>query len=308
MKKTSVSIMYDDEKLNAIRLYMSQRDLDFKEELEKSVDALYSVEFVTPICKYDDIETIQELVRKLRGAGARVNSSCGLHCHINAAPHTPKTFRNIVNIMASKEDLLYKALKVNVSREHYCQKMDTRFLDEINNRPPMSMEQIKSMWYDGEDYSYRHYDDTRYHALNLHSVFYKGTIEFRLFNSTLHAGEVKSAIQLCLAISHQALIQKSARHTKTVSDNEKYTFRTWLLRLGLIGDEFKTARHHLLKNLDGNIAWKDPAQADKQKERLAQKRAAELNNTNENININEPEVNLVPNDEQEETSGFIMSM
>lgn len=34
MKKTSVSIMYDDEKLNAIRLYMSQRDLDFKEELK----------------------------------------------------------------------------------------------------------------------------------------------------------------------------------------------------------------------------------------------------------------------------------
>ena len=34
MKKTSVNIMYDDEKLNAIRLYMSQRDLDFKEELE----------------------------------------------------------------------------------------------------------------------------------------------------------------------------------------------------------------------------------------------------------------------------------
>lgn len=42
MKKTSVSIMYDDEKLNAIKLYMSQRDLDFKEELEKSVDSLYA--------------------------------------------------------------------------------------------------------------------------------------------------------------------------------------------------------------------------------------------------------------------------
>ena len=82
--------------------------------------------------------------------------------------------------------------------------------------------------------------------------------------------------------------------------------------MGLIGDEFKTARHHLLKNLDGNIAWKDPAQAEKQKERFAQKRVSQLNdtvhNTNENININEPEVNPVPNDEQEETSGFIMSM
>ena len=42
MKKSSISIMYDDEKLSAIRLYMLQRDLDFKEELEKSVDALYA--------------------------------------------------------------------------------------------------------------------------------------------------------------------------------------------------------------------------------------------------------------------------
>ena len=85
-----------------------------------------------------------------------------------------------------------------------------------------------------------------------------------------------------------------------------------MLRLGLIGDEFKTARHHLLKNLEGNIAWKDPAQAEKQKERFAQKRALQLNdtvqNTNENININEPEVNPASNDEQEETSGFVMSM
>ena len=42
MKKSSISIMYDDEKLSAIKSYMSQRDLDFKEELEKSVDSLYA--------------------------------------------------------------------------------------------------------------------------------------------------------------------------------------------------------------------------------------------------------------------------
>ena len=268
----------------------------------QNASPLYSVEFVSPICTYDDIETIQELVRSLRGAGARVNSSCGIHVHINASPHTPKTLRNIVNIMASKEDLLYKSLKVSVSREHYCQKMDTRFLGEINNRPPMSMEQLKSMWYDGGDYSFRHYDDTRYHALNLHSVFNKGTIEFRLFNSSLHAGVVKSYLQLCLAISHQALIQKSARRTKTQSDNEKFTFRTWLIRLGLNGDEFKTARHHLLKNLEGNIAWKDPMQAERQKERLALRQLQE-----QTQNTEQPEVESV-SEEQENTSGFVMSM
>ena len=264
---------------------------------------LYSVEFVSPICQYKDIETLQELVRALRNAGARVNGRCGIHVHVDASKHTPKTLRNIVNIMASKEDLLYKALDVNVRREHYCEKADTRFLDEVNKRPPLTMEQIKDMWYDGEDGSWRHYDDTRYHGLNLHSVFSKGTIEFRLFNSTLHAGKVQAYVQLSLAISHQALIQKRAMRNKTHSGNEKYTFRTWLLRLGMIGDEFKTARTHLLKNLDGNIAWKDPAQAEKQKERLEQRGYIETMENNVEIE-SEPETA----EQQEDGSDFSMSM
>ncbi len=237
---------------------------------------LHAVEFVSPICRYQDMETIQALIRRLRGAGARVNGSCGIHVHVDASAHTPQTLRNMVNIMAAKEELLYKALQVQVSRENYCQKADLRFLDEVNRKRPKTMAELERLWYNGESNRYIHYDTSRYHALNLHSVFSKGTIEFRLFNSTLHAGEVKSYIQLWLAISHQALVQKSASRSRTHSDNEKYTFRTWLLRLGMIGDEFKTARQHLLKHLEGNIAWKDPAQAQRQKERLAAKQAAAL--------------------------------
>ena len=94
-------------------------------------------------------------------------------------------------------------------------------------------------------------------------------------------------------------MQKSARKTKTQSENEKYTFRTWLLRLGLIGEEFKTARHHLLKNLDGNIAWKDPAQAEKQKQRLT------MRNQSDNENQNEDTEEL---SENEESSGMNFGM
>ena len=117
------------------------------------------------------------------------------------------------------------------------------------------MAEFETLWYNGDSRRNVHYDYSRYHALNLHSVFSKGTIEFRMFNSTLHAGEVKSYIQLCLAISHQALVQQRAMRTRTHSENEKYT-----------------ARQHLLKNLEGNIAWKDPAQAERQRERLMQQR------------------------------------
>jgi len=240
----------------------------------------YSVELVTPICRYEDIPTLQEIARKLRAAGAFSNKSCGIHVHVGAEKHNAKTLRNLVNIIASKEELLYQALQVDVERESYCQRMDTYFLDALNRYPPRSLNEVKSIWYrQNRDHYHEesdHYHNSRYHALNLHSVFHRGTIEFRLFNSTLeHAGKIKAYLQLCLAISHQALSQASASRVRTQTDNPKYTFRCWLLRLGLIGDEFKTARQHLLEPLPGNIAWRDPAQAQRQKERQRAAREAQ---------------------------------
>ena len=227
---------------------------------------------------------------------------------MDASAHTPQTLRNIVNIMAAKEDLLYKALQVQVSRERYCQKTDTRFLDELNQLRPRTMEDVEWLWYDGSSNRHIHYDNSRYHALNLHSVFSKGTIEFRLFNSTLHAGKVKSYVQLCLAISHQALVQHSASRIKTQPKNEKYTFRTWLLRLGLIGDEFKTARKHLLKHLEGNIAWRDPAQAEAQKARFAAKRLAEQQETEEQQPMVEEEPTAQADEQEHDAPAFSMQM
>lgn len=240
------------------------------------VNETYGVEVVSPICGYADIPDIQEIVRQLRHGGAIANQSCGIHIHVDASPHNARTLRNITNIMASKEDLIYKALQVEVARkQRYCQPVDETFLDQLNQKKPKSLNEISKIWYGGKSRSDKHYDRTRYHCLNLHSVFQKGTIEFRLFNSTTHAGKVKAYIHLCLAISYQALIQKCASRRKTTSTNEKYTFRTWLLRLGLIGNEFASTRKHLLEHLDGCIAWKDPAQAEQQKERLRARREKE---------------------------------
>ncbi len=104
----------------------------------------------------------------------------------------------------------------------------------------------------------------------------------------------------------QALNQRSASPTKTQSTNEKYTFRVWLLRLGMIGDEFKTARKHLLDHLEGCIAWKDPAQAERQKERLRQKREAER--SQEQMSPEEAVAETVMEAEDEQSSAFTMSM
>ena len=226
-----------------------------------SADNNYSVELVTPILKYEeDIETLQELIRQLRHAGAVSESrlQCGIHIHIGSKYHTPNTLKNLVNLMASKEDLIYKSLEIDPERVRFCQKVNEELIETINKKKPKTLTELADIWYRGYGVENRgrHYHTSRYHGLNLHSTFTKGTIEFRLFNGTLHAGKIKSYIVFCLAVSHQALIQKSASAKRTHTDNEKYTFRCWLLRLGFIGDEFKNCRQHLMKSLTGNAAWR----------------------------------------------------
>ena len=298
--------------------FMRDRSITaLRKEQGRTVDASseYETEMVSPICHYDDIVAVQEIVRKLKKAGAITHTSCGIHVHIDASPFDAQTLRNITNIMASKEDLIYKALGVSVARQnHWCRPVEQRFLDELNSRRPRSIQDVERIWYNGESRSYEHYDNSRYHCLNLHSVFQKGTVEFRLFNGTLHAGKIKAYIQFCLAIGAQALNQSCASRRKTQTTNEKYTFRTWLLRLGLNGDEFASARQHLLANLDGCIAWRDPAQAEAQKERLKQKKEKEREQARLEQTAHAPasQEQTTEQTEQaevfEETPAFVMSM
>ena len=218
-------------------------------------------EVVSPICQWEDIETVQALVRILRRGGAKTDPAhCGIHVHVGLGNHTPKSLRTLVNLVNAKEDLLTQALNIDPERRgSWCKPVDQDFLERLNKKKPKTMDAFKSCWYDTPRWQYRaeaHYDGTRYRLLNLHAISRTGTIEFRAFNSTLHAGEVKSYIQLCLAISHKALKSSSASSTRPITDNPKYTFRCWLLSLGFIGDEFKTAREHLTKHLPGNSAWR----------------------------------------------------
>ena len=223
-------------------------------------DGDYSTEMVSPKLEYSEMGKLQEVVRCVKNAGAFVNSSCGMHVHVDASNHTPRSLKNALTIMYCKEDILFKALNVQTRREdEYCQKVRPMVLEKIRRMPnsTITMEKFKRAWYEGNDGSSEHYNWTRYYALNLHAVFSKGTLEWRCFESTLHAGKVRSNITLALAISAQAVNQSCTHAKKTeIGDNPAFTFRTFLLRLGLIGDEYKNVRKHLLANLDGDKAWR----------------------------------------------------
>lgn len=229
-------------------------------------------ELVTPILSYEDIETLQEIVRLLRKAGAKSDASrgCGVHIHIGANGHTPKTLRNLTNIMASHEKLLIEALDLDSYRvSRYCRMVDEEFLKQVNKKKPQTMSKFADVWYGSQGEYYgrtQHYNESRYHMLNFHATFTKGTIEFRLFQfdepsegklNGLHAGQLKSYIQFCLALSEMAKEAKGASPKPQQNENPKYAMRTWLLRLGFIGEEFATAREFLTKRLSGDAAFRN---------------------------------------------------
>ncbi len=262
----------------------------------------YSVEVVTPILEYKDMALLQEVVRSVRRSGGVCNESTGIHIHIDFEPYNPQKLRNLVNIFASKEDMLYQALQVDSNREStYCKKVDKHFVEELNRRKPKDLQTIKRLWY-GDDHEYHsHYDSSRYRCLNLHPVFTDNNIEIRAFNSSLNAGVLRAYISLVLAVSNQALTQKFASPRVTQSENPRYTFRCWLIRIGLNGAEFKNCRKHLLSHLEGNIAWLHPEDAIKQRERLKAERIAAHEQSVEPVMEVQQQADNVPDETSEPT-------
>lgn len=224
-------------------------------------------ELVTPIMTYEDIEDLQAIVRMLRNNGAisNANYGCGVHIHIGANigsenGHNAKTIRNLVNIIASHQNLIKRAIDFTNSRSTYCQVVSQELVRRLNARKPKTMDELKRLHYDTLGRDYDHYSHTRYYFLNLHAIWDKGTIEFRCFefHKSMHAGELKAYIQLCLAMSSYSKIVRYARPQDIANtENEKYTMNSWLKNMGLIGDEFKTARKMLTKRLNGDTAYRN---------------------------------------------------
>ena len=104
----------------------------------------YSVELVTPILTYEkDIETLQDVVRTLRKAGAFTNDSCGIHIHLDGKGHTVRSLRNFISIIYARNDLFYSALGINSERARYCKALDGRLVKDIRLKNPKTMKELE---------------------------------------------------------------------------------------------------------------------------------------------------------------------
>lgn len=217
----------------------------------------YSCEVVTPVLQYEDLENLQNVVRALRAAGAIANYSCGIHVHVDGKDHTPESLTRLMNFAIGRQDLFYEALQIGDRANRWCKKMNRTLLNAMKQDTVKSKNSLESIWYSSANdgytggISHEHYNSSRYHGINLHAFFTKGTVEFRLFNGTTHAGKIKAYVQFCLAMSAWSIeCQDSKLYFKSCANytaEQKATLMTGVLtkRLGLTGAEFKTCRQHL---------------------------------------------------------------
>ena len=216
----------------------------------------YSCEVVAPILQYDDIEDLQQIVRELVAKGAIANSSCGIHVHVDGANHTPDSLTRLLEVTSGRQDLFYEALEIGDREYRWCHKISPVLVSAMK-RAQKTLPSMEQVWYSRANDNYRggvdhsHYNQTRYHGINLHAFFTKGTVEFRLFNGTTHAGKIKAYIQFCLALSAWAItdnrerlfFKKTTNMTKEAKAKLMESFLT--KRLHLSGKEYKTCRLHL---------------------------------------------------------------
>lgn len=179
----------------------------------------YRVEFISPILNFNDEKSISifcDIVSLLKKNGAIVNHTCGLHVHIDAKKIKANHLKKLANTVNVIQYSLYKVLDVLNSRLLHVTKLSQNFIDELNSYDKISLPIIKKSLEKmakehGKDQQFV-YKPEKYYGVNMYNVFSKGTVEFRMFNSTLNINKIMSYIDFCQSISSYS-INKSKENT-----------------------------------------------------------------------------------------------
>jgi len=181
------------------------------------------VEFEALVSGRNEYETISEPVAE---------ESTGLEISVSMDGHTRQTLRNFVNMIYSKQILIKKALEIeeDIVSEELIQVVND--VKETTIKSAIANNRGKGIDFDNR------------------------RITFKIGRNEDSLDKITAYTQLVELLSQQAKTLRYASAKVNKTDNEKFTFRVWLIRLGMIGNEYKETRKKLLKNLTGNSAFR----------------------------------------------------
>ena len=154
--------------------------------------------------------------------------------------HTGTSLLNILNMLTSKQNLLMQALKLNTKL------VDEAFSTAMNTRKIGGLEDfIEAFQSAGPD---------RCQGMKLELE--DGNFALRIKGDAIGEEKIQAFVDLAVFINKNAKELKKSSPKPAQDENPKYALRTWLIRLGMNGEPFKTARKVLLANLEGSSAFR----------------------------------------------------
>lgn len=172
-------------------------------------------ELVSPPLDFDsasDRNKVDTAIAALQLGGASTHNSAGIHVHIDASDLSAQQVANVGRFMFKFEDVIYRIASSGWTRlrpagmNNYCKPVPEEMVRRLCK--VRDLDGFYRAWYgsvqDGLHFRNSHYHESRYHGLNLHSWCYRGTIEFRIFNSSLNPDRVQAYIALSMAIVQDA--------------------------------------------------------------------------------------------------------
>jgi len=170
-------------------------------------------EYVSPILQGDEgFHEIRKFAGILQGWGYFVNRSCGLHVHIDGRDLGCEDIKKILKITRYFEPVLYAMLPESRHEGSYSVPLE-RFPKSRFRIAARDEEALKKLWYgprgSGRVDLKSKYHHSRYYGLNIHSWFFRRSLEFRYHSGTLNAQKITNFIVIC-----QALVDK-AKESKT---------------------------------------------------------------------------------------------
>ena len=142
------------------------------------------------------VKQINEISGLLEKGRAKINDKCGLHVHVDARDLNFYDMRRLINTYAAIEKGLFAMVPPDRYKSHFCIPCGDRYLSRITQgRMPykdVKKNVIQAVYNSASTQDMRNdkYNPARYYAMNMHSLFYRGTIECRLFNGTIEADKI----------------------------------------------------------------------------------------------------------------------
>lgn len=189
--------------------------------------SINGVEINTPPARGASLEDIInhtcEVLRQHNYKGTR---ACGVHIHIDAQDiqNDHQKIVQLVKTYYAIEDLIYSILPPSRWQNRYCKRLVENYLYKNFKNKTKDEKAIEKTWYNSTDEGtinrkkHEKYDPTRYYGVNIHSIFYRGTLELRYHSGTTNARKILNWMELNLKIVDYAISRYNEKEITELFD------------------------------------------------------------------------------------------